>query len=402
MSASLGRAVILVENLSVPFDRRVWQEAMSLRRAGYDVSVICPRGQREDSEAHAVIDDVSIHRYPLRAADGSGSLSYTTEYAMALTGTISILRKLHRRAPFDVVHACNPPDPLILTAIPLRRQGAALVFDHHDLVPELFLSRFGRTGLLYRATFVAERLAFRVADVVLSTNDSYRDIAIRRGRKRPEDVFVVRSAPDPERFRQAAPDPALRDSKPYLVAYLGVMGPQDGVDHALRALAALRAKRDDWRAIFIGGGDVLPQMRNLSAELHLSDAVEFTGRIPDTDLIRILSTADVCLAPDPKNPLNDLSTMNKIVEYMSLSRPIVSYDLREARVSAGEAALYAEADDVDDFARCIGVLLDSEELRRRMGAAGRRRVESEISWARSEEVLLAAYERARELARTRA
>jgi glycosyltransferase involved in cell wall biosynthesis len=397
---SLGRAAILVENLSVPFDRRVWQEATSLHRAGYDVSVICPRGHKEDTEPHAVIDGISIHRYSLRAA-GGGPVTYAAEYATAFRATVSILRRLQRDAAFDVVHACNPPDPLIYTALPARRRGAALVFDHHDLVPELFLSRFGRSGLLYRATLVAERLAFRLADVVLSTNESYRQIAITRGRKRPEDVFVVRSAPDSERFQQVPPDAALRDGKTYLLAYLGVMGPQDGVDHALRALAALSTQRNDWRAIFIGGGDVLKEMRSLSAELNLSDAVTFTGRIPDADVIRILSSADVCLAPDPKNPLNDLSTMNKIVEYMSLSRPIVSYDLREARVSAGDAALYARANDVDDFARCVATLLDSGEVRRRMGAAGRRRVEDEISWARSEEALLAAYERARHLAHTK-
>jgi glycosyltransferase involved in cell wall biosynthesis len=400
-SVSLGRAAILVENLSVPFDRRVWQEATSLHRAGYDVSVICPRGRKEDTEPHAVIDGISIHRYPLRAA-GGGPLTYAGEYATAFRSTVSILRRLQRNAAFDVVHACNPPDPMIYTALPARRRGAALVFDHHDLVPELFLSRFGGAGLLYRATLVAERLAFRLADVVLSTNESYRQIAITRGRKRPEDVFVVRSAPDGERFRQLPPDPALRNGKAYLLAYLGVMGPQDGVDHALRALAVLQAQRNDWRAIFIGGGDVLEQMRGLSTELNLSDAVTFTGRIPDADVIRILSSADVCLAPDPKNPLNDLSTMNKIVEYMSLSRPIVSYDLREARVSAGDAALYAIANDVNDFARCIGTLLDSPESRERMGAAGRHRVEDEISWGRSEERLLAAYERALEVARRRA
>jgi glycosyltransferase involved in cell wall biosynthesis len=397
---SLGRVAILVENLSVPFDRRVWQEATSLQRAGYDVSVICPRGQKQDTEAQVIIDNVSIHRYPLRAASG-GPRTYVAEYATAFRSTISILRKLQRRAPFDVVHACNPPDPLIYTALPARRAGAALIFDHHDLVPELFLSRFEKSGLLYRATSLAERLAFRLAHVVISTNESYRDIAITRGRKRPQDVFVVRSAPDIKRFRQVSPDPALRDSKRYLLAYLGVMGPQDGVDHALRALGVLRAKRDDWRAIFIGSGDVLKQMRRLTAELNLTDTVTFTGRIPDDDVIRILSSADVCLAPDPQNPLNDLSTMNKIVEYMSLSRPIVSYDLRESRISAGGAALYARANDVNDFARCIATLLDSQELRERMGDAGRHRVEDEISWARSEEVLLAAYERAREVAGSR-
>ena len=214
-SVSPGRAAILVENLSVPFDRRVWQEAMSLRRAGYDVSVICPRGEKQDTEPHAVIQGIAIHRYPLRAA-GGGPLTYVSEYGSAFRSTISIMRRLQREAPFDVVHACNPPDALIYTALPARRRGASLVFDHHDLVPELVLSRFGGEGLLYRATRLAERLAFRLADVVISTNESYREIAIGRGRKRPEDVFVVRSAPDTESFRRVPPDPSLRGSKSFL------------------------------------------------------------------------------------------------------------------------------------------------------------------------------------------
>jgi glycosyltransferase involved in cell wall biosynthesis len=210
----------------------------------------------------------------------------------------------------------------------------------------------------------------------------------------PEDVFVVRSAPDLKRFRSAAADPSLRQNKAHLLAYLGVMGPQDGVDHALRALALLGRTRSDWRAIFIGAGDVLGEMQELAGRLGLNGAVEFTGRIPDEDVIRILSTADVCLAPDPKNPLNDVSTMNKIVEYMALARPIVSYDLTEARVSAGDAALYAVANDIEDFARCVDALLESPDLRERMGRAGRQRVETDLSWSRSEERLFAAYERA--------
>jgi glycosyltransferase involved in cell wall biosynthesis len=399
-SALRGKALILVENLSVPFDRRVWQEARSLTTAGYAVTVICPQGLRHDTEAHVVIDDVEIHRYPLRAANGS-ALSYASEYAAALTRTASLIRKVSRSTGFDIVHACNPPDALILTAWSSRRRGAALVFDHHDLVPELYLSRFGRGGLLHRATLVAERVAFRLADVVLSTNDSYRRIALSRGRKNPEDVFVVRSAPDLERFRPVPADESLRHGQRFLLAYLGVMGPQDGVDHALEALAALQRVRSDWRAIFVGAGDVFDDMRRLANELGLGHAVEFTGRMPDDDVIRILSSADVCLAPDPKNPLNDVSTMNKIIEYMALARPIVSYDLAEARVSAEDAAVYAVPNDVEDFARRIDELLDSPERRAEMGAAGRRRVADEISWQRSEEQLLAGYERALALARMR-
>ena len=398
--ASLGNTAILVENLSVPFDRRVWQEAQALHEAGYSVTVICPQGRSRDREAYELVDGVAIHRYPLTGADG-GPLSYAREYGPALARTALLLRRLHRRTPFDVVHACNPPDALILTALTLRFRGAALVYDQHDLVPELYRSRFGDDKLLYRATLAAERAAFLAADVVLSTNESYRRVALERGRKRPEDVFVVRSAPAADRFRAVAPDASLRRGKRYVLAYLGVMGPQDGVDHALRALRSLRQTRDDWRAIFVGDGDVFEAMRTLAAELELDDVVEFTGRIPDADVIRILSTADVCLSPDPKNPLNDVSTMNKVVEYMSLARPIVSYDLRETRVSAGAAALYARPNDVEDFARCIASLLDSPELRARMGEVGRRRVETDISWERSRERLLAAYARAREVVAAR-
>jgi glycosyltransferase involved in cell wall biosynthesis len=400
MSASPGNALILVENLSVPFDRRVWQEARSLTRAGYGVTVVCPRGERQDCEAHAVIDGVEIHRYPLAGAEG-GPLSYAREYSSALAHTAKLMRAITRTRRIDVVHACNPPDALILTAWPLRRRGAAVVFDHHDLIPELYVSRFGRRDLLHRGTLVAERLAFRAADVVLSTNESYRRVALDRGRKTPEDVFVVRSAPDTDRFAPVTPDDSLRRGRPHLIAYLGVMGPQDGVDYALRSLAALKRERADWHAVFVGAGDVFEAMKALAAELGLNGSVEFTGRIPDDEMIRVLSSADVCLAPDPLNPLNEVSTMNKIVEYMALARPIVSYDLTEARVSAADAAVYARPNDVEDFARLVGKLLDEPALRQEMGRVGRRRVEDELSWSRSEEQLLAAYERAREVAGTR-
>jgi glycosyltransferase involved in cell wall biosynthesis len=228
------RALILVENLSVPFDRRVWQECRTLRDAGWEVDVICPRGAKRDTEPEAVIDGVRIHRYPLRAATG-GPAGYLKEYGAALWHTARLARKV---GPVDVVHACNPPDLLFLPALRLKRQGARFVFDQHDLVPELYLSRFGRgKDLLYRGVCALERMTYRAADVVLATNESYKDVAVRRGGRRPEDVFVVRSAPDTERFHPVEPEPELRRGKPHLLCYLGVMGPQDGVDYALRALA---------------------------------------------------------------------------------------------------------------------------------------------------------------------
>ena len=396
-----GETLILVENLSVPFDRRVWQECLSLTAAGWRVSVICPRGQKFDTEAHAVIEGVEIHRYPLTVAQG-GLGGYVREYGQAVRWTRKLARKVAASRRLDVVHACNPPDLLLPAVRFLKEDGASFIFDHHDLVPELYESRFGRRDdLLYRLTVRAERSTFRLADVVISTNDSYRDVALSRGGKSPEDVFVVRSAPDLSRFKPTEPNGSLRNGRGHLLAYLGVMGPQDGVDHALRALRHLRDEREDWHAIFIGEGDVLPRMRTLASELGLKDDVEFPGRIPDSDVIRILSSADVCLAPDPKSPLGDVSSMNKIVEYMALGRPIVAYELVEARVSAGESALYATANDEASFASAISTLLDDPSLRDRMGEIGRRRVETELSWDQSEVQLLNAYERALEISRSR-
>jgi glycosyltransferase involved in cell wall biosynthesis len=391
--ALAGKALILVENLSVPFDRRVWQESTTLRDAGWDVHVICPQGTKRDTEPYVEIDGVQIHRYPLTAATG-GPQGYVKEYGSALWHTWRLARKVAESRPVDVVHACNPPDLFYLIAKRLKRKGARFVFDQHDLVPELYLSRFDRgEDFLYRAVCRLERATYKAADVVIATNESYRDVALARGGKRPDEVFVVRSAPAVERFHQVRPDETIKRGKPYLLCYLGVMGPQDGVDYALRALAKLRDElgRTDWQAAFVGGGDTFDAMVALSKELGLADQVEFTGRIPDADLLRYLSTSDVCLAPDPLNPLNDVSTMNKIMEYMAMSRPIVSFDLREARVSAGEAAVYAPANDESEFAKLIANLLDDPAERARMGELGRERVAGPLSWANSRKALLAAY-----------
>ncbi|MFK0289795.1 glycosyltransferase family 4 protein [Streptomyces sp. NPDC090442] len=384
------RALVLVENLSVPFDRRVWQECTTLRDAGWEVHVICPRGEKRDTEPEALIDGVRIHRYPLRAATG-GPAGYLREYGSALWHTARLARKV---GAVDVVHACNPPDLLFVPALWLKRRGARFVFDQHDLVPELYLSRFDRgEDLLYRAVCALERLTYRAADVVLATNESYRDVAVRRGGKRPADVFVVRSAPQTDRFQPVPPEPELKRGKPHLLCYLGVMGPQDGVDYALRALAKLRDElgRTDWHAVFVGAGDAFDAMVALSRRLGLSGQVEFTGRIPDADLVRYLSTADVCLSPDPRNPLNDVSTMNKVLEYMAMGRPVVSFDLREARVSAGDAALYAPDNDEAGFAKLIALLLDDPEKRARMGEIGQERISGQLSWRNSQASLLAAY-----------
>lgn len=384
-----GRALIFVENLSVPFDRRVWQECRALREAGYEVAVICPQGTSQDREPYALIDGVEIHRYPLSAATG-GWTGYLREYGAALWHSWRLARRLGH---FDVVHICNPPDLLFLVALPLKRRGARVIFDQHDLVPELYLSRFGRgKDLLYRGVLALERMTYRAADVVIATNGSYRDAAIDRGRKAPERVFVVRSAPDLSRFAGGVPDQALKKGKEHLLCYLGVMGPQDGVDYALQALAALMDMRpDDWHAVFVGAGDCFDEMRALASRLGLDGHVTFTGRIPDDELLAYLSTADVALSPDPHNPLNDVSTMNKVLEYMAVGLPIVSFELREARVSAGDAARYVACNDTDTFAAAASALLDDPAEREWRGTIGQERVAGALSWEHSKVALLASY-----------
>jgi glycosyltransferase involved in cell wall biosynthesis len=392
------RVLILVQNEPLPQDRHVWNQCRALTGAGYDVTVICPQGSTRHREPYERLQGVDIHRYRARHADG-GILAYGAEYASALWNMGRLAWRLASERPFDVVHACSPPDFLLLSVLPLRRHGTRFIFDHHDLTPELFASRFGSPrGLVHRATLLAEQVAFRLADIVLSVNDSYRRVALTRGKRRPEDVHVVRTGPDLERFTPATPEPELKRGKRYLLSYVGVMGPQDGVDHAIRALAVLHRRRQDWHAVFMGDGDMLDEMQALAGELGLDGDVEFTGWVEHDTVSRVLSTSDVCLAPDPKNPLNDVSSMIKISEYMAMSRPIVSYDLQESRFGAADAAVFASADDVEEFAARIDELLDDPARRRTMGEAGRARVEGLLAWEHQERSLLSAYEQALGLA----
>lgn len=390
-----AHVLILVENLSVPFDRRVWQESRALSDAGFRVTVICPTGLNRDRALEEIIDGVRILRYPLRPAAG-GPKGYVREYGLALWHTARLAAKVRREGMVDIVHACNPPDLLFLVALALRPGGARFIFDHHDLVPELFQSRFpGSRPALYRLTRIVERLTFAAADAVISTNESYRRVAIERGKVPAQRVTVVRSAPDLNRFVQQPPDEALRNGKRYLLAYLGVMGPQDGVDYALRALKLLRTDvgRDDFHCIFMGAGDSYDDMIALSKQLGITDVVDFRGRVPDDFVQRCLSTADICLSPDPLNPLNDVSTMNKVVEYMAMGRPIVSFDLVEARVSAAGAAVYVPANDELAFARAIDELLQDSGRRKMMGELGLARVRGQLSWDFSRRELVRFYQR---------
>ena len=377
-------------------------ESRSLRAAGWDVVVVCPKGTERDRDADELRDGVEIHRFDL-CPGASGPVGYLREYGSALRSIRAIVRRLTQERRFDVVQACNPPDGLLLAALPLRRRGAAFVFDHHDLVPELYLTRFGRRKTpLYRATLLAERVSYALADVVLAPNQSYRRIAVERGRKPPERVFVVRNAPDLERFRPGEPDPELKRGRSHLLAYVGVLGPQDGGDVAIRALHLLRQRRNDWRAVFAGDGDALPELRRLTTELGLDEFVEFSGWAGDGEITRLLSSADLCLSPEPATPLNVASTMIKVAEYMAMERPVVAFDLPETRYTAADAAAYAPAGDEAAFAGRIAELLDDPERRAAMGTSGRARLRDGLSWPHSEQALLAAYDAALAAAEARA
>jgi glycosyltransferase involved in cell wall biosynthesis len=388
------RALLISENAPVPSDRRVWNEARALRDAGWDVVVVCAMGETRHREPFEVVDGIAIHRFALKPAAG-GLAGYAREYLQALWRIRRLARRLARERPFDVVHAGNPPDFLLLAVRSLRRQGTRFVFDHHDLVPELYASKFGgETGLMYKVACAQERVAYKMADAVIVTNGSYRAIALGRGGRTEDDVFVVRNGPDLERFQPVAPSPQWRRGRAHLIGYLGIMGPQDGVDHALRALAALRETRDDWSAVLIGDGESLPVMRALATELGLDDHVEFAGWRFDDDIRAILSTCDVCLAPDPPSPLNDVSTMIKIPEYLAMGAPVASYELREARVSAGDAAVYATPGDPAALGAAVAELLSDPERRAAMSELGLTRVRETLAWQHQVPHLLAAYDHA--------
>jgi glycosyltransferase involved in cell wall biosynthesis len=386
------RVLIIVENLPCPFDRRVWQEARTLAAAGYLVSIICPKAPGYEKSFES-IDGIDIHRHRL-PTEADGVLGYALEYSVALAMEFWLSLKILFGRGFDVIHACNPPDTIFLIGAFYKLFGKKYVFDHHDINPELYEAKFGKRGFGRRLLVALERMSFNTADMVISTNESYRSIAIGRGRKDPKDVHVVRSGPDLSRMKVVPANPALKHGRKYLVGYVGVMGKQEGIDLLLQAVQLIvrEFKRTDIHFGLVGGGTELPAMRELAKQLGVAEYVTFTGRAPDAELLEMLNTADVCVNPDRANDMNDRSTMNKIMEYMALGKPVVQFDLTEGRVSAGEASWYARPNDVADLAGKMVALLDDENLRTHMGAIGRDRVERELSWQHEAPRLLAAYE----------
>lgn len=389
-----GRKIlIIVENLPLPFDRRVWHEARTLTAAGAQVAVICPTGKGYEAR-HEEVDGVHIYRHSL-PVEATGATGYLLEYGAALFHETRLAWKILRKHGFDTIQGCNPPDLIFLIAWQFRLLGKRYIFDHHDINPELYEAKFNRRGFFWRLMVLFEKLNFRSADVVISTNESYREIAVTRGGKSPDDVFVVRSGPDLSRLQVMAPDPTWRRGRAAMVGYVGVMGAQEGIDLLLEAAREIVFERGrDVQFVLVGGGPALEELEALAARLGLADHVTFAGRAPDEVLFSVLSSADVCVNPDRVNPMNDKSTMNKIMEYMAFSKPIVQFDVTEGRFSAQGASLYAAPNDTTDMADKILALIDDPARAAEMGRIGRQRVQTDLSWEYQIDSLIAAYQRA--------
>lgn len=394
MMASAGKprkVLIIVENLPVPFDRRVWQEATTLRDAGYDVSVICPKGKGFEF-GREVLEGVHIYRYPLHL-EAHGAIGYAVEYSVALFWQFVLAWRILLTRGFDVIHACNPPDNIFLIGMLFKLLRKRFLFDHHDINPELYEAKFGKRDFFYRMMLAWERWTFKTANVSIATNESYKRIAIERGKMNPEKVFVVRSGPDMERLKILPPKLELKKGRKYLVGYVGVMGKQEGIDYLLRAVRYIvnDMGHTDIHFGLVGSGPEIGRLKTYAKELGVLNYVTFTGRVPDENMLEMLNTADVCINPDVANEMNDKSTMNKVMEYMALGKPIVQFDLREGRFSAQGASLYANKNDEVDLAKKIIYLLNNPKLREKMGRYGRARIENELEWKYEAPKLLEAY-----------
>jgi len=388
------RVLIVVENLSVPFDRRVWRECGALREAGYSVTVISPMGVGTDTKPREIVDGVTIYRYrPFQS--GGGFVSYILEYSVALVMSFWLMIIVALREGFDVIQICNPPDLLILPALPFKLIGNKVVFDQHDLCPEIYQvqKRVGSRNSVVAGLRFCEKMTYRFSDVVMVVNESCRGIALGRGERKQEEVFIVRNGPSLQNIRNASPNPELKQGKRYLLSYVGMMGPQEGIDGMLRAIHTLVTVhgRKDFHVRIMGSGTVLSEMKDNARKLGLEEIVTFTGHVDYHQVMEGIASADVCLCPDPKTELSDKCSLVKAIEYMSLGRPFVAFDLEEVRHSAADAALYALPNSEDDFAEKIGYLLDHEDLRASMGKIGKERVLRFLSWEHSKEALYDAY-----------
>lgn len=393
-SRSDRHILIVVENLPVPLDRRVWLEATTLQEAGYEVSVVSPMG-RGWVKPYEVIDGVHIYRHNEAVEAHSGAIAYAREYLYSMWHWFRLSRAVWKRKPFDVIQGCNPPDLIFLLAWWYRMWGVVYMFDHHDVCPELFEAKFNKRGLLYKIMLVWERMTFATASVSMATNGSFKRIAVARGKMAPEDVFVVRSAPRVETFTIGPGDPAYRKGAGTVFGYVGVIGQQEGMDLLVMAADHLihTLGQADVHFVIIGFGPHLEEVKQDVRDHKLEAYFTFTGALYNEDLLAALNVIDIGVSPDPKNPMNDISTMNKVMEYMTLEKPMVQFDLTEGRVSADDASLYARANDPIDFAEKIAELMADPEMGQQMGQRGRKRVMEDLSWSHTAPQLLAAYDR---------
>jgi glycosyltransferase involved in cell wall biosynthesis len=387
------KVLIIVENQSVPPDVRVLKEAESLHANGYEVTVICPR-RKDCPQEHQLVEGIRIYRHPM-PREGHNVIGYVWEYSCALFWEFLYACVIYLRHGFHVIQGCNPPDVIFSIVLPFKLLGVKYIFDHHDASPELYVAKSSKKNLIYQLLLWLERVTYYFSDVVMVTNESYKQLALHRGNVVSDDVFIVRNGPDLQIFKPVVPNPALKNGKRYLIGYVGYMNVQDGLDILVEVAQHIKSLgRRDVGFVCVGGGPELAKLRQMVEDKSLSDTVDFTGRLPDEELLEILSTADICVNPDRPSEMNDISTMNKIMEYMALSKPIVQFDSKEGRFSAQESSLYADkADQVSDFASKILWLLERPDERRRMGNFGRTRVEKELAWEHSIGNLLAAYNR---------
>lgn len=387
------RVVTLVENTSYIPSARVRPHAEALAAAGYQVTVISPRAPHEP--ARETVNGVTLYRFPM-PIKGTGALTHLVEFALSTIAGVVLTLWVWARRGLDVLHIYAPPDSIMCAGLLPRLAGRAVVYDLRDLSPELYRSHFGRTSpLLHRLLLLMERACCQLAQEVIVVNESYRRVVMERDGVSPERVSVVRYGPDLEAVYPTAEELDIRAGAQTVIGYLGKMARQDGVDHLLRALGHLDATLGyrDWRCVLVGSADDLEGLKEQAAELGIADRVLFTGFLPRERWIRVLSTADICAEPAPANPLNDVSTMIKLMDYMSLAKPTVAFDLPESRVTAGEAALYARPNDELHFARQIARLIDDPELRARLGSTGRERMEQGLAWPYQRARLLALYAR---------
>ena len=385
--------LIIVENLPVPFDTRVWQEATTLVKNGYTVSVICPKGKGYDKEFE-VLQGVNIYRHNL-PTEGNGLIGYVREYGTALKEQIRLAKKVYKEVGFNVIQGCNPPDNIYMVANRFKKYGVKYVFDHHDICPELFEAKFKKKGLLYQSQILLEGRTYKNCDIAFVTNESYKKIAIERGKMSADKVFVLRSGPRLESLKIQEPKDEIKRGKRYMIGYLGVIGQQEGIEYLLEAAKYIKESkgRNDIFYGIVGGGPHLEALKQKCKEMKIDDIFEFTGRVSDQVMLDYLNTADICVNPDEYNEMNDKSTMNKVLEYMALGKPIVQFDLTEGKYSAKKASLYAKPNDYKDLAEKIIYLLDNEDKRFEMGQYGMNRIKNELSWEHTSRELLRGYDK---------